>query len=628
MCGILAVNSSTQSSDITRSLNRISHRGPDDRGTYISDDRQTALGHVRLSIIDLSSLGHQPMESLCGRFVISFNGEIYNYQELRQLLETKHGRIPWRSTSDTEIIIEGFANEGYKFLSSLNGIFTIAVYDKREKDLYVLRDPIGVKPLYWTKQNSSIYFCSEIKGLIEFEELTKTIRRQSLADQLSYMYVPEPYTMYEEFFKVLPGYCYRIKDGEVKSQEYIFSHLHEAIHFRDEDEMIASFGDCFSSAVKRQLAADVPVSLFLSGGLDSSAVAYEAVAHSSSVKTAYTISYSKKDNRHDQQSDDLFYARKMADVLNLQLHVIDADSNFLHMLPELSDFLEDGICDPAAINTNIICAHARKEGVKVLLSGQGADEYLCGYRRYKAESILNKMPGPLRKALSVADKGLPASVPGRFNSTFRRIKKISQAAGRSQVERLTGYFIWDDPTTIKTLFADNKTIEVGADISAFFTTQFRNDSLEAMLKADQQFDLMSLNLSYTDKMSMKEGVEVRVPFLDFELVKLMNSVPVSMKLRGGVQKYILKKAMEPKLPHEVIYREKAGFALPIRSWLKDPQLLGQYFDSSRIGAQGIYSPVAIEQLLRSHLNGKADHTHLLFALLCQQYWLDKNEIKY
>jgi asparagine synthase (glutamine-hydrolysing) len=313
----------------------------------------------------------------------------------------------------------------------------------------------------------------------------------------------------------------------------------------------------------------------------------------------------------------------MADKLGLKLEVIQAKSDLISMLPGLIAFLEDGVSDPAAINTFLISQSARSDGVKVMLSGQGADEYLCGYRRYLGEKLIENINPLAKKGLSIVADLLPTAIPGRFNASVRRLKRLAAASSQSNRERLPGYFMWGSPNQIKEFFKDGKDLSPGRDLYDFFGNHSEMESLSAMLLADQQFDLLSLNLNYTDKMSMLAGVEARVPFLDFEMVRLMNSIPLDMKIRGREQKYILKKAMEPNLPSEVIYRQKAGFALPIRSWFrKNSEITDNYLNSQRLKDQGIYNVKAIENMLRLQFQGKVDYSYLLYSLLSQQIWLE------
>lgn len=626
MCGIIAISSCVGSSfPLERSLETIKHRGPDDRGIFISQMGDCHLGNVRLSIIDLTVAGHQPMEDSSGRYVISFNGEIYNFQSLKETLTKKYPSIYWKSNSDTEVILEGFAKEGIIFFEKLNGMFAIAIFDKQERRLHILRDPLGIKPMFFTEQNGNIFFCSELKGLLAIPRLQRSIRRQSMADQLAFMYVPEPYTMFEEFLKVEPGVCITYREGVKVASARLFGYMDNPISFSSDHEMIECFYDAFSKAVKRQLISDVPVSIMLSGGVDSSAVAYEVVRAGANIRDAYTISFNPVDLVHDQQGDDVCYAKKMASKLGLNLNVIQAERNFIDFLPELSKFLEDGISDPAAINTYLICKSAISKGVKVMLSGQGADEYLGGYRRYLAERMFGSMPSSIRLALFIIGKLIPRNIPGKFNAVVRRINRFIKLSSQIRDERLLGMYIWGEPAQISGLFNHADKVVIGNDLTNLFESYKDLDGVTAMMKVDHRYDLRSLNLAYTDKMSMAVGVEARVPFLDFDLVRVMNSIPSTVKLNHGVSKYILKKAMEPHLPHEIVYRRKAGFALPIRAWLRDDnEVIKHYFDKGRIRRQGIFDTDSLQMMCEEQILGRKDHASVLFSMLCIQIWLDSH----
>lgn len=626
MCGVIAVNSAgSQNYSIDDALKSIGHRGPDDFGIFQSKKNECKLGQVRLSIMDLSSAGHQPMFDNSKQFVITYNGEIYNFKALKIELEQKYGPIKWQSNTDTEVIVEGFARENIAFLNKLNGIFSLIIYDTKSQKLFVLRDPIGIKPLYILNQNGSVIFASEVKAFLKIPGLSLSIRKQSLADVLTFMYVPHPHTMYNQINKVEPGVCYVFKSGKQIDSHKLFSYISEKESFKSEAEAIDVFKDKFSSAVQSQLISDVPVSLFLSGGLDSSAIAYEAIYNGANIKDAYTISISNKDNKLDQQSDDLKYAKVVATKLGINLEIIEAENNMMELLPELSNFLEDGIADPAAINTYLISKSARENGVKVMLSGQGADEYLAGYRRYLAEKLYQKMPRNTLKTLSLIKGILPASIPGKFNGNYRRFKKFIDTASLSEIDRLLSLYSWNSSKEITDLFYNSEGLQIAKDHRNEFNKYQNKNILDAMMLVDQKFDLSSLNLAYTDKMSMMVGVEARVPFLDFELIKIMNSIPLHMKLKGNVQKYILKKAMESRLPKEVIYRQKAGFSLPIRSWMRQSSdLIDYYFDSNRITKQGLFNSQKLNQILEDQYLGKRDHAHTLFAMLSLQIWLENN----
>lgn len=626
MCGFFAASCPPGSKvAVHLAVEALQHRGPDDSGMFASPDQAVFLGHARLSIVDLSAAGHQPMADSTGRYVLSYNGEIYNFQDLRADLESRHGQIAWRGGSDSEVIVEGVARDGLDFLERLNGIFALSVYDHETRELHLLRDPLGIKPLVMTRQMGGVFAASEIKSLLALDGIRHTLRRGALYEQLSFMYVPEPNTMFEEFSKVAPGVLLTYLDGQQTSARPMFASLAgDGRLITDEAEAIAALDATFARAVRRQLVADVPVSLFLSGGLDSTAVAYQAVSAGAQVHDAYTIAFSAADMALDAQSDDLRYARMMAERLSLDLKVIHASRDFLSLLPDIVGFMEDGFTDPAAINTYLICAGARKDGIKVMLSGQGADEYLGGYRRYVAEKMLLRIPAPLRGVLSLADTLVPDRVPGALNSLARRVKRFASLAAQDPRQRVRAMYTWADPDQIASLFVEPPATGADDDFYALLDSLRGRDSLDQLMGIDHHYDLMSLNLCYTDRMSMAVGVEARVPFLDFDLVRLMNSIDPALKVKGREGKYIFKKAMEPYLPKEVIYREKAGFGLPIRAWMaQSSDMIDRYFDPQRIRDQGIFRPEAIERLRKEHMSGARDHGYTLLTLLIQQIWLDR-----
>ena len=289
--------------------------------------------------------------------------------------------------------------------------------------------------------------------------------------------------------------------------------------------------------------------------------------------------------------------------------------------------MDDGITDPASLNTYIICKNARENGIKVLLSGQGADEFLCGYRRYIAEKLFLSCPSLLVKLISKFENILPNRNFDIGNSHLRRIKRLFQLAKMSNSERLIEYFSWEKEQTIKSLFKFKNELKVSEDLKKFFKDMEGNNTLHSLLKADQKFDLLGLNLTYSDTMSMKSGVELRVPFLDLELVNFMEKIPLNLKIKGFKSKYILRKSMEGLLPKEIINRSKAGFGLPLRSWFRDnSEILKKYFDERKIVKQGIFNYDMIKNLLQTKNLENTNSAYTIFSLLCQQIWLENNKI--
>ena len=623
MCGLIAVSRIKRWPNISvDAIDSLKHRGPDDSGFFSSVAEDCQLGHTRLAIMDLSELGKQPMADGSGRFTIVFNGEIYNFLELKKRLDSLDDSINWRSASDTEVIVEGYAREGAAFLSALNGIFAVAIYDNLKNTLCVLRDPLGVKPLYALSQDGAVVFASEIKAIRSLVGVKTTIRKQSLADVLALMYVPEPNTMFNEIVKVKPGVFYEYRKGSCIRSTPLFDSFEKANSINNEREAVDAFGQAFTNAVKRQIAADVPVSILLSGGLDSSAVAVEARDAGGAIRNAFTIATQDKDRRIDGQSDDLYYSRMVADQLKIDLHVIEAAPNLINYLPQLSQYMEGGIADPAAVNTFLICEHAREQGVKVMLSGQGADEYLGGYRRYLAATLFQRTPSFLLSLAPALKKVMPPNPTGRMNEHFRRLNRVLDLASQPEELRLLSTYVWTRREDLFELFLDSDSLKFAPDHANELSKLNGRDILQSMMVIDQKYDLRSLNLSYTDKLSMAAGVEARVPFLDFELVKVMNSIPSRFKVKGLTQKYLLKRAMESKLPEEIIHRRKAGFSLPIRSWLNDSSpLLDYYFRKEKIRSQGVFSFEKIEKVLDEQRAGVRDNAYLIFSLLVIQIWL-------
>lgn len=617
MCGLVAVslNKKRDSSFLKESLERIQHRGPDNQGIYKSDDECYLLGHRRLSIIDTSSLANQPIEDSSGRFVMVYNGEVYNFQELKKDFCSDFEWKDWRTSGDSEVIVEGVARYGFDFLSKLNGIFSLAIYDKKESLLFILRDPLGIKPLFYTNQNGSYYFASELNAFIGIPELKRTVDYDSLQEVLSYMYVPEPNTPFKEFKKVQPGTLWVLKNGEVIKRQSLFKHLSEKIEFGSRVEAQQMFDETFSQAVRRQLVSDVPIGMMLSGGVDSSAIAAKIYEHDHKIKEAYTISFLDTDVKNDPQTSDLPYAELIAKKFDFNLNVLTCGSDVLENLPDALNFMLDGFTDPAALSTYLISKRAHKDNIKVLLTGQGADEFLCGYRRYLAEAMLT---GPYRHLFGLLGKIDINLGSGAFG---RRLKRFQSLARQSEVERIHSMFSWGNAATTSKLLKGRAS---GRNVFSAYYENLSGTSIEKILKIDQQFDLMSLNLTYCDRMSMAQSIEARVPFLDFDLVRVMNSLPLDLKINRGISKYALKKSMEGKLPKKILYRSKAGFGLPIRSWFKNSnELIDLYLNERTVEDIGFFDSGEVSKLRKATMNGTADHSYLLFSILGLQAFLQK-----
>lgn len=630
MCGIAGIVSRKGDDKIYEKTQlmaqKIKHRGPDDE-ECVSFNNHVSLAHVRLSILDVSSKGHQPMYSCNRKFCIVYNGEIYNYIELRKYIEINYGSIAWRSNCDTEVIVEGYSLEGRKFIEKLNGIFAMAIYDLEKSEVFLSRDSAGVKPLYYCEQAGNLYFASELKALAVMN-LSLSLRKQSLQDQLIFMYVPEPYTLYNECFKFSAGEYKIFRNGELNEQGKLDnSYFHHDYVFTTEVEAQERLDELLKKAVRRQLISDVPVSLFLSGGLDSSLVTALSYHNGADIKDAYTISFNESDLKKETGGKgDLDYAKIIADRFKINLKVIEAHPNMLEFLPETVYFLDDALSDPAAINSYLICESARKEGIKVMLSGQGADEIFGGYRKYRALNMFHQFPKPLARLVKPMVDIIPFVSNGYFNTKIRRSRKFLENAVKDIEDQQVGLAFWSTPEVIYSLFVDgNRNGEIGQVHYKTLKAYKELDPMKQMMRLDEDIYLTSHNLMYTDRMSMMAGVEARVPFLDFELVDFAHQLPPNMLISHTEQKYLLKKVSEKYLPSEVIYRSKSGFGSPIRSWfLHRNELADKYFDKNHLLKQGIFNPNVVEKIYLEQLKGKGDNAYLLYALLSFQLWYDIN----
>ncbi len=530
MCGLVCVSARRDSApDVSAAVGALAHRGPDGRGEYYSPRRDCSLGHVRLSIFDISPAGSQPMWDSTGRFVIVYNGEVFNWRELRHELESEHGPIPWRSETDTELIVEGFARGGETFFERLNGMFAFAIYDVREERVFVLRDPMGIKPLFLSMQRGAVAVASELCALRALPGYEFTLDPSAFAAQLAFTFIPEPATPYSESRKVEPGVLLRIEHGQIVSSRALFETLRRPEKsLASEPDAVDELDRLLNRAVARQLRADVPVGLFLSGGLDSSLVAALAARSGNQIRRAYTLSTSAFDLSRDEQEDELSGARATAEAFGLTLVDVRASSDFLADLPSVVRCLEDGISDPAALASYVLARHAREDGVPVVLTGQGADELFSGYRRSVVEQFIAPLPGPVRSVLGGALRAGVATLPrGRFNGHRRRVSRLARLCSLDDDRRLLDLYTWASVDHVRSLC-----LGAGNDlwVNEFLKrAQFRpiEDSRLGLVRAlDFDYDLLSLNLAYCDRTTMASGVEARVPFLDFDVVRFARVVHV------------------------------------------------------------------------------------------------------
>ncbi len=632
MCGIVGYSGSFDAGLLPKMSCSVAHRGPDDRGQWVDGSAGVGLAHRRLSIIDLSPEGRQPMTNENGTLQLIYNGEIYNYQELRREMVDK-GHV-FRSRTDTEVLVHLYEEEGAGMLSRLNGIFSFALWDGREGKLLLARDGLGVKPLYYAQTASGFLFASELKALLLCTEVSRELDPVAIHHLLAYLWTPAPRTVLKGVSKLPPGCAMEVRDGRLARQwrYYDLPYGGERIS-GGEDEIADGLRQRLLEAVERQMVSDVPVGAFLSGGLDSSAVvAMMRRAYPDSVARCYSIGFSQgvdpsKMRRGVEGSPaDLPYARRVAEHLGVDLCPIVVKADIIRHLERMLYHLDEPQADPAPINALLIAEQAREDGYKVLLSGAGGDDMFSGYRRHwalKMERMWGWIPRTVRQGMA----GLSNS--GRLGRPLpRRVRRAFAYAGMSPDDRLMSYFYWTSDQVRRNLYTSDFSDHVrDVDTAEPLRASLERipgeiDPLNRMLYLECKHFLADHNLNYTDKMGMAAGVEVRVPLLDLELIDYAVRIPPGLKQRGRVGKYIFKKAMEPYLPRDVIYRPKSGFGAPVRRWLRHElkDMVDDVLSADSLRRRGLFEPRAVQALVRQDREGRIDAAYTIFALMCMELW--------
>lgn len=623
MCGIAGFYGSYDYSLLNEMNLTQAHRGPDDEGLWYDKNDSIGLAHRRLSIRDLSSAGHQPLFSKCESVTIIYNGEIYNtdkyYNELK--MEGYH----FKGNSDTEVILNLYLKYGTQLTNKLNGIFAFAIWDSRSKELFLARDGMGVKPLYYSENSKGFIFASEIKSILKESSISHEINPVSLASYITYLWSPAPSTMLKSIKKLDPGSAIIIKAGKIEKKWFFYKPtLLQKIPNITEYEAKNELRLKLNNAVKRQMVSDVPVGTFLSGGLDSSAITAFAKENISSQKLkCFTISMDDVTAKREGITSDLPYAQRVAKHLDVDLHTVKVGPEMADYLATMIYHLDEPQADPAGLNTLFISRLARDNGIKVLLSGAGGDDIFSGYRRHRAlmlEKYWSYLPKIIRNFMSATAKRLPDNP-----TTIRRIAKAFRYADLEGDNRISTYFNWIDPLTLNNLLSKDLRMELGdANPLKHSLAGIPNNVpfLNRMLYLEQKHYLADHNLNYTDKMSMAEGVEVRVPLLDPDVVEFAARLPIKFKQKGKEGKWIFKKSMEGILPKDVIYRPKTGFGAPIRSWIHGPlkTIIWDTLSESSIKKRKWFNYQAVVKLLKDNEIGKIDASYSIFALLCIELW--------
>ena len=639
MCGIAGVVSVEPETLIGPMLRSIEHRGRDDEGVWISEpiddaNRRACLGHRRLAIIDPSPAGHEPMLAANGRFVLTFNGEIYNYRELREQLRPLGHQF--KTDSDAEVLLAAISEWSWDCLTRLNGMFAFAVWDNRERTLTLVRDHVGIKPLYYAKASDEFVFGSEIKALLASELITPAINPEALHQFLTFLWAPDPNTLFEGVKTVPPGHYLQFKNGNLKLTQWWDASFDRIDDHRSDRWWQEQVLETLDRVVKMEMISDVPLGSFLSGGIDSSGIVAMMDRHSNGHQiSTYTAGMTSEDLRYDIIPDDVRWARRVNEQLQTAYHEIMLQPAVAELLPKLVQHMEEPPIDMAI--PSYLISRAARETLRVMLSGMGGDEVFAGYPRQLAMKIaaaFDPVPSLLRRPLLSAVAGvLPGGMPGRLTAPLRNAKKFARSAAADFEDRYLGYGTYFTDEMKQRLYTDDwreRTREYDAYEThrRYFARVADAAPLNRLLYVDLKTFLPCLNLMTTDKTSMAANLEVRVPFLNREMIEMAARMPPRLKLRGLTRKYVLKRALENVLPKEVVWRKKAGFGAPIRSWLRGPlrPLIADLLSEETVKRRGLFRPSEVKRVIDANFSGREDYNLQVFQLLGLELWFREFKI--
>ncbi len=613
MCGIAGIRSNKHANlekVAEHMAQQLMHRGPDDQGVWSDQDAGIALAHRRLSIIDLSQAGHQPMESASGRYMLSYNGEIYNFQALREQLN-----VLWKGTSDTEVLLAAIEAWGVKkALQQAQGMFALALWDKQERTLTLARDRIGEKPLYYGWWEGDLLFASELKALKAVDGFAPRINRTALLHYARYSYIAAPESIYEAIHKLEPGHYVTIAhDAQSSAQPKAYWSLKEQMQkamtnrsSASEKALIDALEQTLSEAVGRQLISDVPLGSFLSGGIDSTAITLMMQRQSSTPVKTFSIGF------QEGGFDEAPYAKKIAEHLkteHTELYVTPDQAR--EVIPNLPQLYDEPFADFSQIPTYLV-AQMAKQHVTVALSGDGGDEVFGGYNRHiHAPSLWKKiqlLPYPLRKAAAQLLKGVP------LHSSGHRQKLIQAMKARSEAEFYQSLCsIWHEP----------ESLVIGAQES-LLNSSVDMPFAQWMMQQDMLTYLPGDILTKVDRAAMGVSLETRIPFLDVELMEFAWALPLEMKIRDGEGKWLLRQLLYRHIPQELIDRPKAGFALPLGQWLRGPlrEWAEHLLSETKLRQQGYFRPEPVLAAWKELLKGNDFMEARLWNVLMFQSWLE------
>jgi asparagine synthase (glutamine-hydrolysing) len=624
MCGIVGIvnldRSAVEAELLARMNEAIRHRGPDEEGTYLKE--HVGLAMRRLAIIDLAG-GQQPIANEDRTAWIVFNGEIYNYLELKKSLEDLGHRF--RTDSDTEAVVHAYEQYGADCPKHLRGMFAFAIWDERKQELFLARDRVGKKPLLYAKQGSSFIFGSEFAALLPHPSISREVNWEAIHHYLSFICVPAPLTAYRDIRKLEPGHSLTLSQGgEIKVERYWQPDFSKKLKISEEEAGERAL-ELLRDAVRVRLMSEVPLGAFLSGGIDSSAVVALMSEESSAPVKTFSIGF------EEQDFSELHHARRIAERVGAEHHEFIVRPDAMEVLPTLVEHYGEPFADSSAIPTYYVARETRRH-VTVALNGDGGDECFAGYERYAAMRLserYRKLPGVLREqVIRRAAELLPESELRR--SRVRSLKRFLRAASLPPVERYLNWVSVLDPKAKSELYTDEFRHEmVGTDVRQWLAPWFARANgagvVDASLLTDTMTYLPNDLLVKVDIASMAVSLEARSPFLDHHVIEFAASLPENLKLRGLTTKYILKKTLKKLLPSENLNRAKMGFGVPVGHWFRGRMqpFLREHLLSDKSATRGIVRPDAVRRMVEQHTSGERDHAHQLWTLLMLELWFQR-----
>lgn len=622
MCGISGIvyhhqHRPVSVQDLRSMCDTLVHRGPDDEGFFV--ERNVGLGMRRLSIIDLVS-GHQPISNENGRVWIVFNGEIYNYPELRKDLEQKGHTFT--TNSDTESIVHAYEEYGEECVKRLNGMFAFAIWDGREQRLLLARDRLGVKPLYYFFDDRCLVFGSELKAVLAHRAVPREIDPEALDNFLTFEYIPAPLSIFQGVKKLLPGHMLVLQEGKVSIHPYW--QLHFTRLKGGEMELGQALSDLLKDAVRMRLISDVPLGALLSGGVDSSTiVCLMSEIMDRPVKT-FSIGFD------DPSYNELRYARAVAQHLGTDHYELTIQPDAVNLVERLVRYLDEPLADVSIFPTYLVSQLARQH-VTVVLSGDGGDELFAGYEWYIADKFdrgYRKLPATVRTRwiLPVIDHIPPSS---RKKGVRNKLKRFVEGTMLPPALRHFRWNIFLTEERKRLLYSEDlqravAPLDIYARFIAYLEAVDEADPLWQQQFADINTYLVDDILVKVDRMSMANSLEARTPYLDYRVVEFAAGLPSKLKLRGWQTKYLLKQSMATKLPRDILTRRKEGFSIPMKNWLRKElrPLMQDVLSAERLGREGLFNSPYVEQLKMEHLKGIANHSHQLWSLIIFEIWRD------